>query len=414
MAKEVPASLQAIVQMKEMMSLYYLEAKNAAESGRKVAWITGGGPVELLLAMDVIPVYPENHAAMCGAAKMGVELCEAAEQAGYSRDTCSYFRCDIGSILTGKSPVMGLPRPDFVLCCTNTCGTVMKWYETLSRHFDVPLILLDTPYVHDRFTAHSLAYIKGQIESAIEQIESVVKCNFDLSRLTEVVELSGRATALWGEVLEACKSIPAPITAFDGFILMAPIVTLRGKKEVVDFYEGLKQELYERVLNGVAAVPGEKYRLLWDNLPIWFKLRGLSRKFAELKACVAASTYLNGWVSYQMDAARPVEAIARAYASAFVNVNLRERAQMMRRIVEQYSIDGVIYHSNRSCKPYSLGQYEIKELLAQWAGVPGLVVEADMNDERAFAEGPFLTRIEAFLETLQPEPAKNTGASDGL
>jgi benzoyl-CoA reductase/2-hydroxyglutaryl-CoA dehydratase subunit BcrC/BadD/HgdB len=97
-----------------------------------------------------------------------------------------------------------------------------------------------------------------------------------------------------------------------------------------------------------------------------------------------------------------VEAIARAYASAFINVNLRNRAEMMREIVERYSINGVIYHSNRSCKPYSCGQYEIKEMLTNWTGVPGLVIEADMNDERAFAEGPFLTRVEAFLETLDP------------
>jgi bcr-type benzoyl-CoA reductase subunit B len=393
--------IQSTAQMKEMMSLYYLEAKNAAANEKKVAWITGGGPVELLIAMDVIPVYPENHAA-----KMGSELCEAAEAAGYSRDTCSYFRCDIGSILTGKSPVLGLPRPDFVLCCTNTCGTVMKWYEVLARHFQVPLVLMDTPYIHDQLTAHNLRYIVSQVEQAISRIETITGNECKLSRLVEVVKLSGKATLLWGDIIRLCKHIPSPITAFDGFILMAPIVTLRGKKEVVEFYEHLLPEIQARVENRIVAVPGENYRLLWDNLPIWFKLRDLSRRFADMNASVAASTYLSGWVSYQLDAAKPVEAIARAYASAFINVNLRNRAEMMRDIVEQYSIDGVIFHSNRSCKPYSLGQQEVRELLGEWTGVPGVIIEADMNDERAFAEGPFLTRIEAFLETLHPEQTR--------
>jgi benzoyl-CoA reductase/2-hydroxyglutaryl-CoA dehydratase subunit BcrC/BadD/HgdB len=331
---------------------------------------------------------------------MGAELCEVAEAAGYSRDTCSYFRCDIGSIVTGKSPIMGLPKPDFVLCCTNTCGTVMKWYEALARHFEVPLVLIDTPFIHDRLTGHNLSYITSQVERAIAQMEEILGEKFHLSRLTEVVELSGRATQLWGDVLDLCKTIPSPISAFDGFILMAPIVTLRGRKDVVEFYENVKRELKTRVDQGVAAVPGEKYRLLWDNLPIWFKLRDLSHRFIELKACVAASTYLSGWVSYHLDAARPVEAIARAYASAFINVHLRNRAEMMRDIIEQFSIDGVVFHSNRSCKPYSMGQLDVKEMLTEWTGVPGVVVEADMNDDRAFAEGPFITRIEAFLETL--------------
>jgi len=404
--KKSAPPIQSIAQMKEMMSLYYLEAKNAAANGKKVAWITGGGPVELLLAMDVIPVYPENHAAMCGAAKMGSELCEVAEAAGYSRDTCSYFRSDIGSILTGKSPVLGLPRPDFVVCCTNTCGTVMKWYEVLARHFQVPLVLIDTPFIHDKLNEHYLRYIVSQVEQAISRIETITGNECERSRLTEVVELSGRATLLWGELLQLCKHIPSPITAFDGFILMAPIVTLRGKREVVEFYEHLLTEIQGRVDNGIAAVPGEKYRLLWDNLPIWFKLRGLSRRLADLGACVAASTYLSGWVSYQLDAAKPIEAIARAYATAFINMNLHNRAELMRDIVEQYSIDGVIFHSNRSCKPYSLGQQEVRELLTEWTGVPGVIIEADMTDERAFAEGPFLTRIEAFLETLHPEQTR--------
>ncbi|MDP2267956.1 MAG: 2-hydroxyglutaryl-CoA dehydratase, partial [Deltaproteobacteria bacterium] len=69
--KEIP-KLKAVKQMKELMTAYYIEAKTARDSGKKVAWITSGGPVEFLIAMDVIPVYPENHGAMIGASKMGI------------------------------------------------------------------------------------------------------------------------------------------------------------------------------------------------------------------------------------------------------------------------------------------------------------------------------------------------------
>jgi bcr-type benzoyl-CoA reductase subunit B len=388
--------------MREMMSAYYLEAKNAAENDRKIAWINGGGPVELLIAMDVLPVYPENHAAMCGAYKMGVELCEIAERMGYSRDICSYARCDIGSAITGRSPIMGLPRPDFLLCCNNTCGMVTKWYEALARLFNVPLVFIDAPFIHDELTDNAIDYIKHQLDRAIRQMESIIGRKFDMDRFAEVVALSSKATSLWGEVLAVCKNIPSPMNAFEGFVLMAPIVTLRGTRGVVDFYGMLKQELEQRVANGVAAVPGEKYRLLWDNLPIWFKIRDMSEKFTNLKACVVASTYLNGWVSYELDTGAPLDSIARAYASAFINESIQHRAELLRALLEQYSIDGVIFHSNRSCRPYSLGQYDIKEMLTDWTGVPGILLEADMNDERAYAEGPIFTRIEAFIETLEP------------
>jgi benzoyl-CoA reductase/2-hydroxyglutaryl-CoA dehydratase subunit BcrC/BadD/HgdB len=403
MAERRSPKIQAGNRMKEMMSMYYLDAKNAADNDRKVAWITSGGPVELLIAMDVIPIYPENHGAMCGVTRMGVELCEIAEQMGYSRDLCSYARCDIGSAVTGKSPIMGLPRPDFLLCCNNICGTVTKWYEVLARLFDIPLIFIDTPFIHDEFTENSVEYVKHQIVRAIEQMESILGKKFDMDRFTEVALLSGQASRLWAEVLATCKNIPSPMSAFDGFILMAPIVTLRGEQQVIDFYEVLKQELEERVANSVAAVPGEKYRILWDNLPIWFKMRDLSEKLIDLHACMVASTYLNAWAATDLDATEPLGGIARAYACAFVNQSIRHRAELMREIVEQYSVDGIVFHSNRSCRPYSLGQQDIKDMLTEWTGVPGILIEADMNDERSYAEGPVFTRIEAFIETLRPK-----------
>ncbi|MEZ4578245.1 MAG: hypothetical protein R2861_06490 [Desulfobacterales bacterium] len=76
--------IKSVAKMKEIMTTYYIEAKTAKDNGKKVAWITSGGPVEFLIAMDVIPVYPENHGAMIGASKMGVDLCEKAEEMGYS------------------------------------------------------------------------------------------------------------------------------------------------------------------------------------------------------------------------------------------------------------------------------------------------------------------------------------------
>ena len=401
-----PLKIHAVDRMKEMMAAYYLEAKNAADNKRKIAWINGGGLVELLVAMDVIPVYPENHAAMCGVARMGVELCEVAEQMGYSRDICSYARSDIGSAVTGKSPIMGLPRPDFLLCCNNTCGMITKWYEALARFFDVPLVFIDTPFIHEDLTENAVDYVKRQLRRAIKQMESLLDQKIDMDRLAEVVDISGRATHMWGKVLELCKNIPSPMNAFDGFILMAPIVTLRGTPAVVDFYEMLRQELAGRVENGIAAVEGERYRLLWDNLPIWFRLRNLSEKFIQHKACVVASTYLNGWVAHGLNPNDPIDSLSRTYMSSFINRSLEYRTKMLSEIVKEYSVDGIIFHSNRSCRPYSLGQYDIKDALSAQTGVPGILLEADMNDERAYAEGPVVNRIEAFIETLMPRQEK--------
>ena len=102
------------------MTTYYIEAKMAEQNGKKVAWITSGGPVEPLIAMDVIPVYPENHGAMIGASKMGIDLCQKAEAMGYSSDLCSYARSDISCATINGGPIGGLPKPDMLTMPANT------------------------------------------------------------------------------------------------------------------------------------------------------------------------------------------------------------------------------------------------------------------------------------------------------
>ncbi len=87
------------------------------------------------------------------------------------------------------------------------------------------------------------------------------------------------------------------MSAFDAFFHLALIVTLRGTDVCVNYYRELLDEMEDRVKNGICAVPGEKYRILWDNLPIWYKTKWLSEKFAERDVCLVADTYTSAWCS---------------------------------------------------------------------------------------------------------------------
>jgi benzoyl-CoA reductase/2-hydroxyglutaryl-CoA dehydratase subunit BcrC/BadD/HgdB len=78
-----------------------------------------------------------------------------------------------------------------------------------------------------------------------------------------------------------------------------------------------------------------------------------------------------------------------------------EMARTVLEMVDKYDVDGIVMHSNRSCKPYSLGQYDIQRIVEQQKGIPSLMLEADMTDERKFSESQIETRIDAFIEVLQ-------------
>ncbi|MDH3944819.1 MAG: 2-hydroxyacyl-CoA dehydratase family protein, partial [Anaerolineae bacterium] len=217
-----------------------------------------------------------------------------------------------------------------------------------------------------------------------------------------VTDLSRQATNLWLEILERCRHVPAPISVFDQFILMAPIVEMRGEQETVDFYTEMLAEVDGRIENGIGAVVNERARLLWDNLPIWYRLRYLAEFLAERGIVLAASTYTNAWgeLANMYDPARPFDSAARAYLHPILNRGTGDKLSRMARMVSDYKLDGVILHSDRSCKPYSIGQMDQRDRLIKDHNVPALLLEADHSDPRSFSEEQAANRLEAFVEML--------------
>jgi bcr-type benzoyl-CoA reductase subunit B len=387
--------------LKELISKHYLKGRYA-NGHRPVAWVTSGGPVEFLTALDYFVIYPENHGAVCGIRRTAEEMCSVAEDHGWSRDICSYARTDFGSVLSGKTPVGRLPKPDLLLCCTNICQTVLFWYRVLAHHFKVPLILIDTPFIYEEATDQAVEYVKMQLEKGINVAERVARRDLDKGRLQEVIRHAYQASMLWLQVLETAKARPAPITAFDEFIHLAPIVEMRGEEFTVHYYRAMLEELEQRVQDGVGALKNEKKRLLWDNLPIWFRVRKLSNLLAERGVALVASTYTNAWgeLAPMMDPQNPLESSARVYLHPILNRGTGDKLETIRQMVKDYSADGVILHSDRSCKPYSVGQMDQRARLAQALDVPALLLEADHNDPRSYSDEQGETRLDAFMEVL--------------
>ncbi len=396
--------IKSVARMKAIMTEYYIEAKTQEPgSGRKIAWITSGGPVEPLIAMDVIPVYPENHGAMIGAAKMGSALLTQSDAMGYSRDLCTYARADIACASSGGGPIGGLPRPDMLICCNNICGTVVKWYEIQARHFGVPLFIFDTPFCHSEFSIEARQYVRRQVDDYIVFLERVCGRPLDRERMAEVGRLSLEGQRLWQSVLETATHRPAPLSAFDAFFHLALIVTLRGTPIVVAYYRELLAEMQARMAAGIGAVAHEEFRLLWDNLPIWFRTKWFSQTFAAHGACLVADTYTTAWCGSlkYIDENDFLGTLAEGYSRIYLNIGIDQMAEQVEGMIARYQIDGLVMHSNRSCKPYSFGQYDIARMVRERRGIPVLTIEADMLDERSFAEAGTATRIEAFMELLR-------------
>lgn len=405
MADAPRKDFEATKKMKAVMGKYFTELCQGPDEGKKTAWCTSVGPAELLYAMGYNVYFPENHGAMLGASRMATDLIPAANARGFSPDICSYLTSDIGSYLKGESPIQkmklpGPPKADVLVYNTNQCRDVKDWFQFYAREWNVPCIGIHTPRSIGDVDDALVDYVGGQIESLVEPLEAVAGTKLDPDRLREVVTLSKECTELWKKVLLASTAKPAPLTFFDGTIQMGPAVVLRGTQDAIDYYEVLVAELEQRVADGVAAVEGEKLRIYWEGMPVWGKLSSLAKQFAELKTAVVGSTYCSSWIFDALDPADPFRSMARAYSSIFICRSDDFKEQYIKRVVEQYQIDGILYHDAKTCPNNSNCRYEMPQRLQQELGIPYLVINGDLNDLRLYSEEQSRTNIEAFAEQL--------------
>jgi len=280
---------------------------------------------------------------------------------------------------------------------------VLYWYRVLAHHFRVPLVVVDTPFLYEGAQPHQVDYVKQQLEEAIPVAERIAGSTLSFPELKAIVRAGKQASELWLEILNRAQRRPSPISAFDGFINMGPIVDLRGEPETIRFYETLLAEVDRRIAAGIGAVRDERLRVLWDNLPIWYRMGWLSGLLAPRGVSIVASDYTYAWgeLAPMMDPERPIESAARVYLHPILNRSTGDKLRSMRTMVEDFHCDGVLLHSDRSCKPYSLGQIAQRDRLANEIGVPALLLEADHSDSRAFSEEQAGNRLEAFIELME-------------
>lgn len=387
---------------KKITDEYLEEAFHAHELGKLIGYSTAISPVELFVAHDIIPIYPENHAVANLTAKKGAEMCSITENLGYTSHLCAYARSDLAYRQTGMTVTKGIPEPDLFLACNAQCFTLTKWFQILARKGNLPLFVFDTPeYVMDKKArAEIVKYCVMQMKELIGFLEEVTKKKFDYDRLKEVMKYSAASSILYKKFLDMAQYKPSPISIFDALIGMAIAVYRRGTQECVDYYQTLCDEIQAKVDQGIGVVQNEKYRLYWENLPVWFKFSDHAKLLGSYGAVILTSLYVHAW-SLEFDLDKdPLVTLAENYVSRFSNSTIEDRAEMAMELFRKYSMNGMIMFMNRSCKAVSFAVPTLKDILTKRTGIPALVFESDMGDQRFYAESQVRTRIEAYFETL--------------
>src|SRR3989337_885551 len=357
----VPPDLGKTMQ-RDMLAKYYGALETANADGVPVAYLfIPGNIVELTQCFGFLPVYPEINALQCGIKKVAGENIIRAEDLGYSADVCGYVKNDIGLMLKDRqSPFGRLPTPDLLVCNYSGCNTFIKWFEALAHFYGSEFFLLDIPYIRE-------------------------------------------AEDLWVEILHLARERPSPFDSyFEAVFYMAPVNMLRGTPESVEYYRQVLREMRARTDERRGPVPEEKFRVVIEGPPAWPHFRAFWELFKRWGAVAVASTYSKVGGLYDQrvrhDPSRPLESIAEYAMNGYTNWNPANRADLLRRYLEEYEADALVIHSVKSCRSFSVGQADFRESFVNELGIPTLMIESDLADPRYFQEAQLRNRIHAFFE----------------
>ncbi len=397
---------------KQLIEEYFrqLEAANEDDRIKTGAMMISGNLVELMRAFDILPLYPEINALQLAVKKQVLPYILKAEELGYSMDNCAYVKADIGLLFMGRqTPIGKIPIPSIILCNYVGCNVYLNWFEHLAEYTGAPIYILDMPFVRDPWDGlrpDDVQYVVAQLKEIIALFEKLTGKKYDEDKLKHILRLAAETEDYWSKIKHLTKNKPAPFDAFfDAVTMMAPLYCLRGSEEGLMFFKEAYNEMEERGRLGIGALPKERFRYVIEGPQPWPHLRAFRDLFSKWDAVAVASTYstVGGlWeFGFRHDPARPLESIAEHILFYnFTNRNLLQRREQMQRYVEEWQADGLILHSVKSCRVFSAGQGDLRELFAQELDIPTLLIESDIEDPRYFAEAQLRNRIDAFFESI--------------
>ena len=411
--KKTGKMLNATNKLRNEMGRHFLAIEQAYREGKPTAWATAGTPVELLYSMDVQPMLPENSATVSAALKKSQNFIELAEDQGYSYDLCSYFKTNVGAVLSNaEMSAGGTRKPTFMLSSDVICDTHVNWFQIQSERMGgVPHFTLDIPHVvsntNNRQKEYFKKYIKEQLWELLDFITNVTGNEYNEEKAREVAQNSYEMGKIWQNIFELRKNIPCPVSTRDTFGGLFPLFTMTGLKSPIKLYNRMYKEAKERVDNGIGALEKEEFRLAFLGIPFWYNLRFFSN-LERWNAIICYETYVYAFSKYtnpritrEMVINNPVESMAELILSFWYVYDLQTRFNELKKIVKDWNLDGVIMHSNLSCRPNACNMYDLKRKLMDEADIPSLVITSDMNDPRKMNETQVLNQIESFIEILR-------------
>lgn len=381
----------------ELLWKYHQRLQQAAEDGKPIAILGTDVPVEILYAMDIIPMH------MWWASSSVVATLKNYEQAfdltkayGLPIEICSSQRASV-AVHLGRWIV----RPDMALVTTHTCESCNHIAEHIRRTWNIPGFYLDRPRLS---STDDVSYFVHELREMVRFLEANTGRRLDMDRLREMLKYSREMYELDTEVYELKKSLPSP--TFNQRIVQERALRrlYPGTPEGVLFYRTMRDEMKAAVETGKGLPERERFRLL-----SMFLFGFPNRKVAEWMqrergACLVAAPFDCHWGPWEPTGTDPLENLARLYGADPTTWTLYgpvdNAIQAALEDARDFKVDGAIWWAHRGCNQSCAIIKLVKDKLRDEAGISTVVVDMDVCDPSYVSHDEMKEKIEGYLESL--------------
>ncbi|RKX78068.1 MAG: hypothetical protein DRP87_07320 [Spirochaetes bacterium] len=354
---------------------------NAYFRKRRSAFMTLLVPGEIFAALGIAPLIVESLGGVLGSLGLTERFLHTVAEAGLPESLCTFHRMHLAFALEG-----GFSSPRYTVAASALCDGNMRALQRLSEKTGSRFFFLDFPHPEQD---GAVEYLAGQLKSTYLEMASDLGVSRPLERLKEAVFRSEEARKWINAVNEIRKTHYLPDN--HRLIWLLTILTgFTGTREAIECFK----TLYEELRNRGKPIPPEKKRLLLIHLLPLYPHPGFEMLFKrDVVIAVEEFTRIR-WP--RLEPEDPFRSIALKALSWPIMGSPDVRIRFLNRLIEEYSIDGVLFNSHWGCRHSDGAINAIKSHLKR----PLLRLEMDLVDGNSSFSGQLMTRIESFLEMI--------------
>jgi benzoyl-CoA reductase/2-hydroxyglutaryl-CoA dehydratase subunit BcrC/BadD/HgdB len=375
------------------MELHALSASlELFKPGAIVPWVSYLFPTELLSSYGITPMIPEIGSATLTGSDLRDQVETATARMHLARDVCSYHRVALAAVENDM-----LPPPTMCLGTTPLCLGKECLLEMLALRYDVPFREIRVPLPPDEgeATPEVVADVAEQLRALHDDIG---RWTGRKPNLKKTMELSNRASAAWGHIMEERLAGRLEMNGRRTFATVFLGQLLWGTEAGAKDFERLLTERGRRDLMAPSSADGgEVKRLLWLHT-----VPHHDRTLFELMEKQGAVVILEemGQMHVEtIDPNDPFPGLAKRLTDNTLWGTSARRARLNVALAKQLKVDGAVHFNHWGCR-HGLGSAPVVRAAFVKAGIPFLAIDGDALARGGPNQEKSLQAMESFLELL--------------